>query len=735
MFRMNRHLKDMFLFHGDEIYAEAKRRIKECRAKKNAKLDFSHLNINTIPPEIAELKTLAELNLSNMDLKEIPGFIGNIHSLKKLLVGSEHPNIHHQPGNMTLPPELGNLHNLRYLSLGYGIPEIPEWVWGLEKLESLSIGNNDIEAIPAAIGQLKKLRKLRIYGGKINVLPDEIGNLPSLNILDLRCPELETLPESFSNLKTMEDFQYKSCNLTTIPDFICGWTKLKLLVIDIEDNSEGPHGKTKNLPKNMGYLTNLVYLSYHSARFTAIPDSLGDCPLGYLELTGNYKTLPETFGKLSKLEKLVLSSPKLRTLPESFGNLSALKNLEIRAARLIIPESFGALASLKDLSIMADDVLLPKTFGGLSSLEELSIYSRAIQTIPKSIGKCKNLKSVFVTSDKLTRLPNSFCELKKLKDLNLDTFALKSLPRRIGSLASLEIVHIFSGCLSALPESMDELKNIKKLRLDFHNLKKLPDWVKKIPRNAEVLVLTAKENFSLPLPKDYKKKSKFTDFSDLSKMSFKYQLKIIGTYPMKDIEYLFYSAPSYFYASDSDKELFKFIMLERNKRLNRRFKWTEENKKRIAAVSDEFLKAWEDGFAKVKTIIEALYEKDKVKESFKDKYSAIITICPQILSKRDEKLLYKETLYSIITDYLNPKQELSLHVSYDPETKDEGNFREHLHLCRDLSWNIEGFGDIELKDYYICYALHILYSHNEWAYEDIMNINNIAVKIELCYDN
>jgi hypothetical protein len=64
-------------------------------------------------------------------------------------------------------------------------------------------------------------------------------------------------------------------------------------------------------------------------------------------------------------------------------------------------------------------------------------------------------------------------------------------------------------------------------------------------------------------------------------------------------------------------------------------------------------------------------------------------------------------------------------------TKDEKGFRENSHVNHDLSWNIEGFGDIELKDHYICYAIHILYSHNEWANEDILRINYIESEIRI----
>jgi len=40
---------------------------------------------------------------------------------------------------------------------------------------------------------------------------------------------------------------------------------------------------------------------------------------------------------------------------------------------------------------------------------------------------------------------------------------------------------------------------------------------------------------------------------------------------------------------------------------------------------------------------------------------------------------------------------LDIHIPHGPDS---------------LSWNIEGFGDVSLDGYYICYALHILYSYS-----------------------
>ena len=174
---------------------------------------------------------------------------------------------------------------------------------------------------------------------------EECGEKLSLTALDLYCPRLKALLDSFVNLKK------------------------------------------------------LVYLNLGGVHIAKIPDSLGNCPLQYLELSGNFSTVPETLGNCAKLKVLNLNSDK--------------------------------------------PISLPKSLGGLSALKELYLVSPEIHSIPDSIGNCENLKLIIIESEKLTALPESFCELKNMEELRFDTFGLKALPSAFGSLASLKALMSF----------------------------------------------------------------------------------------------------------------------------------------------------------------------------------------------------------------------------------------------------------------------------------------------------
>jgi len=195
----------------------------------------------------------------------------------------------------------------------------------------------------------------------------------------------------------------------------------------------------------------------------------------------------------------------------------------------------------------------------------------------------------------------------------------------------------------------------------------------------------------------------------------------LETFSTKKLESLLCSAPYRFAAFEEEKDAFRWIMHERSRRLNRKFKWTEENKNRMVKVSDAFSQAWEDGFANAKKIIKAL-------PRTRGKYSFSIILYPEILNLEKTADI---KMYNKIIDRLNPEFELSMQFHNETPAKNEKKFKESIHVKRDLNWNIEGLGGIEFEDRYICYTLHILYAHNGWAFEDILKINNISTEIRI----
>jgi Leucine-rich repeat (LRR) protein len=732
-------MKDMYLFGDDEIYAEALRRIKEYGEKDKNKLDFSRLSLKTIPPEIAGLKTLAELDISGSSLGEIPDFIGNIRSLRRLSLGSRHSSAHDsEVKRIVLPKSLAKLTNLENIYLGYGI-EIPEWLWDMDSLNALSICNDRIETLPAGIGNLRNLRSLRIHGSKISALPDEIGRCLTLTVIDLKCPRLTEMPASFSNLKTMKALSVTDCNFSAFPDFICEWTELERIVLKMYNTFQGPVTKLTKIPENIGNLRKLRTLDLDAVSLKKLPLSLCECPLEYLSVSGDFRTLPDNFWELTSLKKLELNGYRLKTLPLSFGTLLSLEEFSFYGGDLEeLPETFCNLSYLKKLSIVTGkNLILPETFGWLPALEKLYINAEKMTSLPESIGGCTTLKSFTIESDALTELPRSFVKLVNLETFHADTFNLEKFPAGFGNLVSLKNLYIFSGALTAFPKSIGRLRNLKSLYLDAHNVQSLPVsfWGLPYIRDKTIIIGGAEQEMLRP---SRRHTGKNADFENLKKMSYRYRWKILEIYSLKELETLIVSAPGRRKADETEKEIVGDMLRERRRRLNRKFKWTPENIDRAAAVSDMFLAAWEEGYAKAKFIIDALYEKETDKAAFWEKYEAEIILDPEILfpdTETGEPEYPRDNVYEVLMDYLDSEFEMNISINgdedYNPVTKEERGFRENIHICRDLSWNIEGFGDIDLAGKYICYALHILYSDNEWANEDILKINSISSQVRI----
>ena len=106
-----------------------------------------------------------ELDLSGIELTELPAEIGQLTKLTKLYLRNNSLS--------NLPAEIGQLTNLTYLYLS----------------------NNSLSSLPAEIGQLTKLTKLYLSDNSLSSLPAEIGQLTNLTHLNLSDNSLPIPPE------------------------------------------------------------------------------------------------------------------------------------------------------------------------------------------------------------------------------------------------------------------------------------------------------------------------------------------------------------------------------------------------------------------------------------------------------------------------------------------------------------------------------------------------------------
>ncbi|WP_082292438.1 leucine-rich repeat domain-containing protein [Leptospira noguchii] len=75
--------------------------------------------------------------------------------------------------------------------------------------------------------------------------------------------------------------------------------------------------------------------------------------------------------------------------------------------------------SLKDLSPNEQLTTLPKEIGKLKNLQELDLIGNQLTTLPKEIGNLQKLQYLDLAHNQLTTLPKEIGKLKKLNVLDL----------------------------------------------------------------------------------------------------------------------------------------------------------------------------------------------------------------------------------------------------------------------------------------------------------------------------
>jgi internalin A len=173
-------------------------------------LNLSGMNLSELPQEIGNLTNLTSLRLCYNQLKALPKLIGNLSSLTCLDLS------HNQL--KALPTSIGKLTNLTSLFLSYSqIESLSKSVGKLTNLISLDLSNNQLQALPESISNLTKLSSLFLSDNQLTVLPESIGNLANLSSLFLGHNQLTVLPESIGNLANLTSLIINENPLIQIP--------------------------------------------------------------------------------------------------------------------------------------------------------------------------------------------------------------------------------------------------------------------------------------------------------------------------------------------------------------------------------------------------------------------------------------------------------------------------------------------------------------------------------------
>jgi len=302
---------------------EAVRRIDRAAEEKLTQLDLSWLDLEELPPEIGKCTHLETLVLGKV---EDWGWVGGKFSPKLI---TNHLS--------ALPEELRSLLNLRSIDLsGNPFGKMPELLLEMKQLECLNLVSINLTEIPDAIGQLSNLTGLVLSHNQITSIPEVIVKLSNLTGLFLSHNQITSIPEVIGKLSNLTKLDLSKNQITSIPEVIGKLSNLTQLYLRYNQITE--------IPNAIAQLFNLTLLFLNSNQITEIPDALGQLlNLTWLSVSNNQITkIPEAIAQLSNLTQLSVSNNQIETIPECLETLPQLKYLDLRHNPLpVSPEVLG----------------------------------------------------------------------------------------------------------------------------------------------------------------------------------------------------------------------------------------------------------------------------------------------------------------------------------------------------------------------------------------------------------
>ncbi|XP_071663901.1 malignant fibrous histiocytoma-amplified sequence 1 isoform X1 [Patagioenas fasciata] len=277
------------------------------------------------------LSRLAELDLSHNRLRGLGdgGALAGLRGLRKLSLshnelGTEGPG---------LPPCLAELCRLEELDLSFNrLRHLPEGLGHLRHLRALDVDHNLLPSFPTPLLELGALEELDCSGNRhLGALPEGISALRRLKILWLSGTGLAALPEGLCQLSALESLMLDGNQLQALPAGFGSLQRLKML--NLSSNLLG------EFPAAVLALPSLEELYLSRNQLTLLPPRL--CQLHQLRTlwldNNRIRYLPDSIVLLHSLEELVLQGNQIAILPEGFGQLSRVTLWKIKDNPLIQP--------------------------------------------------------------------------------------------------------------------------------------------------------------------------------------------------------------------------------------------------------------------------------------------------------------------------------------------------------------------------------------------------------------
>ncbi|XP_071721212.1 receptor-like protein 6 [Rutidosis leptorrhynchoides] len=375
------------------------------------KLNLSKNNFadSQIPPEIARLKKLRSLDLSDS------GFSGKVPNKISHLIWLSLLDLSLNSLKLQTPSLLQNLTRLDKLHLSQVniSSSVPRFLANFSSLTSINFQDCHLQGkFPAAILHLPNLKYLNL---KLN--PDLSGSLPEfhnnslLEYLNLYTTSFfGIIPESISKLNHLEFLALVDSFFSgSIPGSLSNLTQLTFLSLR-KNNFTGPVPSLASLSKLtvlefshnnfekgckyewIGKLTNLdeLYLNRNNIYHEILPSLANLTKLQVVSVVGNFipGRIPSSFMNLTQLTRIDLHNNTLNgPIPSAFSNFKTLNKLALADNNFIGSvdlDTFMGLKNLEELHLSGISVVTTDNYtdGTLPALKQLQLSSCELKEFP-----------------------------------------------------------------------------------------------------------------------------------------------------------------------------------------------------------------------------------------------------------------------------------------------------------------------------------------------------------------
>ncbi len=275
---------------------------------------FQKRSINTLEDALANARpdTVKEVNFSGLELRTIPQVVFRFHNLEQLELSNNYLT--------AIPAELTKLEKLKYLGLDFNDLSNDSLDFSRNKnLKVLRLQHNPISTIPESVRKNRRLEDLLLGNNKLSDLKNaSFRGLKRLKTLNLYNVQIEELPKNVKRLKRLEIIDLYHNNLRFLPEKMCELKQLQTLAVS--------HNRLWKLPENISRMKNLQTLHVHHNKLTSLPELPQSLTLLHFH-NNRFTDLPSEVNTLANLESLDFSSNKIVRLPEELLQLPKLKSV------------------------------------------------------------------------------------------------------------------------------------------------------------------------------------------------------------------------------------------------------------------------------------------------------------------------------------------------------------------------------------------------------------------------